>query len=447
MKKGPPTKLPITPPLLSKIYMRLSRTGAMVFSCLLLLAMAIHLTGCTQLPNPNAPVTLTFSTWGSAEEITVLKTLIQRFEQTHPRIRIRLMHIPENYFQKLHILIAGGLTPDVMFVNSLNYAVYADNNIFLPLEPLMATPEAPLPRSAFFASSLKAFTWKQRLYAIPRDVSNLVVFYNRDMFRQAGLPEPTPSWTMADLLRLSQQLTRDTDGDGQRDVFGISFFGKPPLLWLPFVWSHGGDLYSSDFTHLRLTEPATVNAIQFMADLRNRWHVAPTRQEVGSATMSQLFLQGKLAMLLSGRWTVPVLRTQAPFAWDVVPFPRGAAGSVVGIDASGYVIARDTAHPKESWAFIQYLSQPQAQTILAQSGLIVPARQDVARSPEFLAGDPRHSRAFIDAIATGYPSHTPIRWNEVSEELGLALEPVWEGTQRADTALKRVAPKLRKLLP
>jgi multiple sugar transport system substrate-binding protein len=252
---------------------------------------------------------------------------------------------------------------------------------------------------------------------------------------------------MADLLRLGQHLTRDTDGDGQRDVFGFSFFGKPQLLWLPFVWSDGADLYSPDFTQLRLTEPATAEAIQFTADLRNRWHVAPSRQEVGSATMSQLFLQGKLAMLLSGRWTVPVLRTHAPFDWDVAPFPRGKAGSVVGIDASGYAIARDTKHPKESWAVIQYLSQPEAQRVLAQSGLIVPARQDVARSPEFLAGDPAHSRYFIDAIVTGHPSHTPVRWNEVSEELGLALEPVWEGTQRADVALHRVASKLRKLLP
>jgi hypothetical protein len=52
----------------------------------------------------------------------------------------------------------------------------------------------------------------------------------------------------------------------------------------------------------------------------------------------------------------------------------------------------------------------------------------------------------LDVIADGVPTHTPPRWNELSEELGLALDPVWDGTQDAASAVKAVTPKLDHLL-
>lgn len=420
-------------------------SGFLLLLILLLSGLFAWGTGCSRKA-ADERVTIKLSAWGSAEETAVLKSLIQQFEKQHPRIQVELLHIPENYFQKLHILIAGGLTPDVMFVNSLSFPVYAQNNILLPLEEPLNDGQSPLSDRVFFEPALKALRWNGRLYAIPRDVSNLVVFYNQDLFQQAEVSLPRPDWTLEEMLALGKKLTRDTDGDGIRDRFGVSFFAKPPLFWLPFVWSRGGELFNPDLTQVRLTEPKAIEALQFYVDLRNRWHVAPTRKEVGSASMSQLFLQGDLAMLISGRWSVPVLRQQATFRWDVAPFPKGEAGSVVGIDASGYAIAKESKHPKESWALVAFLSSVEAQEAFSESGLIVPARQDVAQSPRFLEPPPLHGRYFIDAVAGGSPTHVPARWNEIAEELGLALEPVWEGTQQAEPAIRAVAPKIERLL-
>ncbi len=412
---------------------------------LLLMLGAVIFASCgTQTKND--VVTLRFSTWGSAEEMVVLNSLLNTFEAKHPHIHIQVLHIPENYFQKLHILIAGGLTPDVVFMNSLSLPVYADNNIFLPLESFLGKPQSPLNQKTFFEPALKALSWKEHLYAIPRDVSDLVVYYNADLFKQAGLLPPKPNWTLQEMLVMAQKLTRDTNGDGVQDQFGISFYAKPPLFWLPFVWSTGGHLFNPGLTQFQLNQPKAVQALQFYGDLRNRWHVAPRLEEVGSATMSQLFLQGKLAMMVSGRWSVPILRKQAKFHWDVVPFPQGNAGSVVGVDASGYAISKVTQHPQESWELVQFLSSHHAQQIFSQSGLIVPARIDVAQSAGFLKNPPAHGRYFISVIAQGQPSHTPVRWDEISEELDLALEPVWEGTTTAKQAIESVSPKIEKLL-
>lgn len=416
---------------------------------LLMLALGLCLasfSACSTLDS-SEKVTLRLSTWGSSEEIAVMKSLLQAFEQQHPEIEVKLIHIPENYFQKLHILIAGDLAPDVMFINSLSLPVYAENNTLKPLGADLATSgEAKLSATTFFPSALTALSWNNQLYALPRDISNLVVFYNQDLFQQANVPVPSADWTFETMLQRAQQLTRDMDGDDKPDQFGISFMGKPPLFWLPFVWSQGANLFGADLKTFQLDTPQALEALQFYADLRHRWHVAPTRQDVGNASMSQLFLQGKLAMMVSGRWSVPVFREQAQFQWDIAPFPKGKAGSVVGIDASGYAISNTTPYPKESWALVQFLSSQPAQQAFSQSGLIVPARKDVANDPAFLQAPPAHGRYFIEALSTGYPTHTPVRWNEISEELGLALEPVWEGTLPAKTAIQKAAPKIETLL-
>jgi multiple sugar transport system substrate-binding protein len=292
------------------------------------------------------------------------------------------------------------------------------------------------------------------LGALPRDISNVVVFYNRDLFQKAGLPEPRSGWTWRNLVETAARLTRDTNNDRRADVFGFSFYGKPPLFWLPFVWSAGGDVFSPDLKQCRLNDPRALEGLQFYADLRNKWHAAPTKSESGDAAMSQLFLQQKLAMMVSGRWSVPILREQARFRWDVAPLPVGPSGkSRVGIDGSGYAISAKTSHPDEAWLLTRFLTSRKAVARVAESGLIVPARRDVAESGLFPTGvaskagpPPAHGHVFLDVIPDGVPTRTPPRWNEFSEELQLALEPVWDGGQTAETAVRQALPRLKRLL-
>ena len=404
-------------------------------------------------------VNIQLSTWGSAQEIAVLRALLDEFEQNHPDIHVKLLHIPENYYQKLHILVAGDLTPDVIFTNSISFPIYASQGIFRDLRPFLASSRQAgagngLSREAFYPSALQAFQWKAEqgreiLGALPRDISNLVIFYNRDLFQKAGIPYPKAGWTWHQFAETAQQLTLDQNNDGDPDQFGFSFYSTPPLFWLPFVWSAGGNLFSPDLKQVTIADPASVTGLQFYADLRNVWHVAPKKVESGGVTMSQLFMQQKLAMMANGRWSVPVLREQAKFRWDVVPFPVGPSGkSRVGIDASGYAISAKSPHPQESFELIRFLLSRDALAKVTESGLIVPARPDVAESDLFLSPHqaPEHGRAFLDVIPDGVSTRTPPRWNEISEELGLALEPVWDGKVKAAEASQAAQPKLQHML-
>jgi multiple sugar transport system substrate-binding protein len=247
---------------------------------------------------------------------------------------------------------------------------------------------------------------------------------------------------------VSKRLTSDNDKDGHPERFGVSFNRTPPLFWLPYVWSAGGNLVNEARNRCLLNQPASLNGLAFYADLRNRHHVAPRQDESGSATMSDFFLQQKIAMMVSGRWSVPVLREQAKFQWDVVPFPKGTAGSRVGIDASGYAIASATKHPEAAWKLVRHLLSRKAVEDVTASGLIVPARQEVAESRVFLepGKSPANSKAFLLAMDHGVPTQSVPRWNEVAEVVNLALEPAWDGKKTVADALKNTCTQVDAML-
>ena len=125
---------------------------------------------------------LQFSSWGSKSETDILKPILSDFEKENPDIKIDFMHIPQNYFQKIHLLLASNTAPDVIFINNLYLPLYANH-----LEKL----EIP---EKFYPQALNALSWDGNLYAIPRDISNLVIYYNKNMFDKKDIKYPSQDW-------------------------------------------------------------------------------------------------------------------------------------------------------------------------------------------------------------------------------------------------------------
>ncbi len=407
------------------------------------LAMGLALSACQPARDPN---TLRFSTWGSPEEMAILNPLVKEFQQLHPEIKLELMHIPDKYFQKLHTLIAANLSPDVVFVNNIQFPIYASNNAFLPLEKYLSASKV-LKASDFYPQTLEGFRLEGQLQGIPRDASNMVVFYNQELFDRAKVPYPKANWTLQEMIKTAQALTLDANKDGKPEQFGVSFQNHF-LFWTPYLWSMGGDFFSADRKKALLESPEALAGIQMHADLRHKYHVAPTAAEAGSSTMSQLFVQGKLAMVINGRWAVPLYRQNLKFKWNIAPFPTGPAGSVVDADASGWVISRQSKHPDQAWKLIEFLAARKASEAFTRPGLIIPARKDVAQSAVFLNPDqpPKDAVYFLDALKTGKPTPAIPYWNEMLEVLNRSLEPVWDGRMPASEALKGINKQIEPLL-
>ncbi len=348
-----------------------------------------------------------FATWGSQSEIAVLEPIIADFEKNNPEIKIELMHIPQNYFQKLHLLFASNLAPDVVFINNLYIPLYKNH-----LEDLSLFVN----KEEFFPQSIEVMSYEKKLYAVPRDISNLVIYYNKDLFKKFEIAYPERDWTFDDFIKISEKFKKN-------DVFSISF-EKAPIFYLPYLMSEGGGILSDNLSKVIIDEPESKKGLKFYSDLRNKYNFAPKDSESASATMAQIFIQQRIAMHLSGRWLVPKYREVLNFDWDVINFPKGTAGSIVPLDGSGWAMAKSSKHKKEAWKFIQFLAGKENIEKFTKSGLITPARKDVANSEVFLSSDkkPKSSKVFLDIIEKSKKTPVSIDYSELTDEIGKKLE-------------------------
>lgn len=394
-----------------------------------LIFIMIFLSGCQK---KFSGVQIDFSCWGSQSEIKVIKELIAEFEAQNPDIKVNLIHVPDNYFRKLHLLIISNLTPDVIFLNNLNARLYINAQKLEPLDNYLEQSSV-LRKDDFFDNAILAFTQDDELYAIARDISNLVVYYNKDIFDKSNVPYPSSDWDYRKFLEIAQKLTKDENNDGHPEVFGFGF-EKNPLYWLPFLWSNGGGILASDANSIILNSENSKTALQFYADLVNKYHVAPKQVEQASLTTSQMFLQGKIAMHLCGKWCSLTYKNNADFNWDVQTFPNGNSGSIVSSDASGWAISSSSKYKSEAWRFIEFMASDNALAKITNEGLILPAKKNIASSNVFLSS-PANSISFINALENAIPTPVSKNYSQILDILDIRLENLFNGQLTADVVI------------
>lgn len=406
------------------------------FFIILIICFSVFLSGCMNSKQQQSNI-IKFSSWGSQSELIVLKNLLKEFEIQNPDIKVEFIHIPQNYFQKLHLLFASNLAPDVIFINNIYAPIYIKANLLEDLKPYF---KGELSNKTFIDEALKTFTYNDKTYAIPRDISNLVIYYNKDIFDKKNIPYPDKNWTLNDLLKTAQKLT-------DANTFGINV-EEQSLYWLYFLEANGGGILSDNSKKLIIDSTKSIEALQFYSDFVNKYKVAPSKSQIASMTTAQMFMQGRLGMYLGGRWMVPKFRESINFDWDVINFPASEKNKVL-IDSSGWAVSKKSKNKENAIKLIKFLSSKKSIQNFSQSGLIVPARYDVANSQEFLSTDlkPKNSKAFIDMINYAKPTPTNANYQQINDILNEATEPVFNGTKKArDTITPKLIKTLKNLL-
>lgn len=356
--------------------------------CLFCISISLFLSGCFCNSNVGDEV-ITFSTWGSASEMQILEPIVKEFEENNPGIKVKILHIPQDYFKKLHLLFASNMEPDVVLINNQNIPVY--NKFLYPLDDFIE-------RDIYFDKSVESLSQNGVVYAVPRDCSCLVVYYNKDIFDEMGVKYPENSWNMGDLVEIASKLTN-------RLHWGISY---EPLIYYaqPFMHYYGGGVSRGESFESK-------KGVNLYKGLAYELRVAPLPSEVGSKTVSQMFLEQRLGMHISGRWMTPKYRACACFRWDIVNFPHYSASS----DVTGWAVSKRSKHKDSAKKFIMYLSSRESIEDFTKSGLIVPARKDVAGADVFRVGKPDHSDVYINSIEKSNITRVNLRYNKEVERL------------------------------
>ncbi|MSR41446.1 MAG: extracellular solute-binding protein [Phycisphaerales bacterium] len=398
--------------------LRIARSALVFIAVLLTLAAFARVGWRTMHRDQERPneKTLTVMHWsgdGGQEEDRIVEDALREFELAHPGVRVERINPGDagSFYTKLQTMMAAGAPPDVFYVGYERLANFASLDLLLPLDSYVAQ-EAQSGKSdaldldAFYPQTVEAFRFdgarvgSGTLYGIPKDFTTVGFYYNKDLFRKAGIAFPTSDWTWDEYIKDARAL-------GALPGITGSEFVTWPVMVRTYLRTEGAEAIDGDLLAIRVEEPAARVALEQLRAWRHDEAHTLTSGKSKIATGASVFLGGKVGMAGPfGRWVVPSYRNipsseQGGFAWDFAPLPRGkdAANCVLTVSWS---IAKNTRHAEESWELVKWLTNAKSQAANARLGLAIPTLKSVAQSPAFLEStlSPANNQGYLDAIAS-----------------------------------------------
>jgi multiple sugar transport system substrate-binding protein len=400
--------------------------------------------GGTKPAEPGAKSEVTFMMWGAPEEQTVWQAVVDDFQAANPNVTVKVeVSDWDSYWTKLNTLIAGGTPPDVFAMDAPLYLDWQSRGALLNLQPYIDANPGFL--DGFYPQTLSAYKVGSEYFGLPRDFQTIVLFYNKEMFDEAGAAYPTAEWTYDDLLNTAKELTKDTDADGKVDQYGFwSDTWDMELFWSEAIWAYGGDIIDSDHTKTLIGEGGARDAWAYIDSLYKEG-VMPSPTAAGEYG-GDLFQSGNAAMTTIGHWAVPGY-VQAGIKFGVAPMPTGPAGRATSVNSAGFVVSKDSKNPNAAFEFIKFALSEAGQKRLAELGFAIPVLKSVAESDSYLKqpGD-LDQKVFLDSLEFAKMKPVFKGYEEWAGIVGDGLTPVWDGEAELGPTLDEVVASADEVL-
>jgi multiple sugar transport system substrate-binding protein len=304
---------------------------------------------------------------GQTDRMELFNKLANEYMAANPKVEIDHVYPTGSYAQTLLTWIAGGVGPDVMWIGG---ALWSFVDLLLPLDDLLAKDRNV---ASIHPTVLRPFRWDGKQIALPYGVNPNALAYNRDLFSTAGVPFPTSTWVLQDIVTLGKRLSKDTDGDGTPDVWAIT-----PFPGFHHTWTQAGDFYSEDLKQVAFVNPASIEATQFAVDLKNGVYGVCAPQSLAS-----LFYDQKVAMYQIGVFFLPSGRLNCRFDWDVVEYPalvqNGVRHDSAWVGFESWMVNKDTKNPEIAKDFVCWLFRPDVMEQIAGLGQVIPSQTRQAK--------------------------------------------------------------------
>jgi multiple sugar transport system substrate-binding protein len=410
------------------------------------------------------PVSIRFMWRLNKDENAFVDAAIAEFKKVRPDITVEPLYIDSGQFD---VMYTAGDAPDALGTGPNAHAEQFVKKQILPLEEYVtATPGLA---ADLYPVGKNTFTWEGKLYCLPQVLYYGGTFINKTLFQEAGVPMPpvdwrSSGWTWTDVINTAKTLTKDKNGDGKIDQYGVNF-GH----WSP--WAHtrywGEELippedYKSATMHkLRLDVPAVYDAcvagLQARADAMNVQKVMPTPAMSTSLNeLGPMLKTGSVAMDIGGGW---IVRGAMPekFKFAAAVTPKGADGKgtrCAMVWADPFKIVKTSKYPDQAWDWIRWLAADPKGGVPIQTKMLGLTPAIMSAFPDFITTIQNRldmSRTDLETFVKGgietavsdTPGHLLVGWEATTALEKAELDPCWKGERTAKEAVAAFDPLVK----
>ncbi|MGQ9553652.1 MAG: ABC transporter substrate-binding protein [Anaerolineae bacterium] len=395
------------------------------------------------------------------EHIEAGKALYNDFRLNHPNIELEDFWPfgDPGWMETLLAKTAANEQIDVIWWCASHHK-FAEEGRLLDLKPLLeADPNYKLEGVFYDASIDFCYDKPGRagpLWGLPTNYATVLLWYNIAMFDNAGIAYPDDTWTYDDLLAAAQAMTKDTDGDGTNDEWGIAI-GSSDWYFEPILESWGGGIVEVDGEGCLLNKPETVEALQWLQDLFFVHKVEPLPENTAAMGEDAMFTSNKLAMVIRPEWAqynfLPPHESEG-LQYGVALMPVGPKMRATNYWAGITSVTSMTKAPDAAWEVAKFITSDAYQRTMTVFIPESPAARIETTRYRFEDYDkyPDDRTALMESPKYGQQYYAIARYGkEMQDIVSPALDPVWLGQAKpaevVDAICEQVTAKIAELRP
>lgn len=431
-----------------------------LFSVVMSLAL---LTGCSSgnAPASSSPAGQTGATAAKSEEKTeltffypvavggpltkIVDGMAEEFNKENPDITVKPVYTGsyQDTTTKVQAAVQGKTPPDVAVMLSTELYTMMDMDAIIPLDDLIAKDGGSEYINDFFPGFMANSQVDGKTYSIPFQRSTIVLYYNKEAFKEVGLDPEKPPTTWEELEQYAAKLTKD----GRWGV-EIPTSGFPYWMFQSFALQNGKNLMSDDGKKVYFNTPENVEALQLWVDLAKKQKVMP-EGVIEWATVPSDFLEGKTAMMYHTTGNLTNVKKNAKFDFGVAFLPaKKNYGSPTG-GGNFYVFKGiDQKKQEAAWKFIRFMTEPKrAAQWSIDTGYVATRKSayDIDEMKQYTKDFPQAAVA-RDQLQFGHAEMSTHNNGKVTKALNDSLQSVITGQAEPAAALAKAQEEADKVL-
>ncbi|RKS73899.1 multiple sugar transport system substrate-binding protein [Motilibacter peucedani] len=336
----------------------------------------------------------TVTMWARDNEKGFINLLADAYNKSH-KAQVKVTVVPAaNFVQKFGTASASGSGPDIASIDLVYLPYFASKGV---LEDITDVQNSLPYKDSLSPAHRKLATYQGKTYALPFTAEASVTFWNKDLFKKAGLDPEKPPTNYAEMLADAKAI-RALGGDTYGFTMAGQCGGCNVFEFAPHVWASGGDILSEDGKTAKLDSPEVTDALTFYHDMAAAGVMPPAAKTDNGTAQAAAFQSGKVGMVNLGAFFVQTLNADKKVDFGATPIVGKTGGTASFAGGDEIAVTKGAKNKAAAAEFVKWATDEEAQTILAKNA-IVPVRTDLT-DKIYAPLDPRY-KVLGDAMSKG----------------------------------------------